>query len=214
MKRLMSLKKVIMIGLVCAVLVSLGAVAYAGWGGCCGFFYYGSIETELTVQGGSSGDAFVLWMITPKEVEVLCANPAYNDASLTVVLRQVPISTMEEIPQDDQGTGRNGKLTVSGSVDTAGLVDDGDCINPNWHALNGEDLNNDGEPDEPDTVVVRVFDATAEIKVLDPKKGTTTEFRATYTDCILDSMYGADNLPPDDEQVMYTCASETTERKP
>lgn len=217
----MTLKKAIMVGLVCAVLTTLGATAYAGWGGCCGFFFFGSVDTELTVKGGSSGDAFVTWTITPKEYEFLCINPANNTASTTVMLRELTLSTLEPVDQD---TGRKGKpKTVTGTIGTAVLGDDdNDCVNPNWHAQNGEfcapgdgcigeDLNEDGVPDEMDTVFVRLFDATAEIITIDPKTGTKSEFLATYTGCSLNGNFSAQLLPP--EGTMYENCEEDIVKK-
>jgi len=167
-------------------LLIAAAVAQAAWYYQNGRWYYTpDIGSTVTWSGVTGSTANAVWSLTTTRYGFACVNPAYNEASETVMVRTVYLGSSAQV--DNSGKKKRRQLTLTTDINTDHLATPADsiyCINPNWH------------PD-PDSVLVYEFTASVKIYGCQGTNGdcSTLQSQTNYA-CTLPGTWSPLNLPP------------------
>ena len=170
-----------------ALVAMAAAVVEAGWFCTNGRWYYtpniGSSITISALPNTTAQPATAVFSAEATRWGVACLNPANNQASETVVIRDVTVQSVANFTTP-VGKKNKGKVTVTTDVNTDALAKNEYCVNPNWNA-------------QPATVIVYDFVGTINIYSCDKDGTNCTGLQATNVyNCTLPGSYSPLNLPP------------------
>src|SRR3989304_1102961 len=127
----MTLKRILTVALVGLVLAV--GVAQGGWFYQSGRWYYTpDIGSDVTFTNVTGSKANVVWNLETTRYAFACKNPAGNDASETVMVREVQLGSSAQVAAAKK---KKRDLTLSTHISTDSLAGPEDsiyCINPNW----------------------------------------------------------------------------------
>jgi hypothetical protein len=161
------------------------------------------ILTLASVPNPTTHPAAAVRTALIEEYQFLCLNPAGNQASTTVMLRNVTFSVSQDVAEGNWNK-KKGTVTL-GAVDFdlgSLTLDSNDCVNPNWIP-------------QPDTLLVTKLQLTIEALLCDDEGVNCSDLHSkTIYHCFLEGGYHADfpggtGLPPSGTQ--YTCPADQTE---
>ena len=197
----MTLRRTVWVAAACSVLAA--ALVEAGWFYQSGrWFYTPDIGTEITYKGvplpgGADRPPQVVWTVEATEYACACRNNGGNFASVSVSVESVILNGVDTIDPGDFLDKKRGIARAEGHIATDGLCSPElvQCQSSTW------------TPD-PDSALVKVFNATAEAFVWDKKLGAYVAVggsKQTFEDCVLSDLSATPlNLPA--AGTVYNCS--------